>query len=74
MIISKCDKCGAEFQEGKYENWLQITADKGVMIINANKSIIKFGVLDFCCPECAQGFFAELVDAMKPKQVEPAET
>lgn len=66
MIVSKCDKCNAEYREGEYPDWLQITADRGVMIINANKSVVKFGVLDFCCPDCARDFLAELAASMKP--------
>lgn len=66
MIVSKCDYCNTEYKEGEYPNWLQITSERGIMVINANKSVVKFNVLDFCCPECACNFLGELANSMKP--------
>lgn len=68
MIVSKCDRCNTEYREGEFPDWLQITSERGVMVINANKAVVKFNVLDFCCPDCARDFLAELSATMKPAE------
>lgn len=68
MLVNKCDKCDTQYKEGDYPDWLQITGDRGVTIVNANKAAVKFSVLDFCCPDCMKEFFIELSSTMKPVQ------
>ena len=64
MIVSKCDNCRKEYSEGECPDWVQITGERGILIIGANKSVTKYGVLDFCCPDCAKEFIESVIVAM----------
>lgn len=64
MLVNKCDTCKAEYREGEYPEWFQLTADKGVIIVDSHHSVTKFPVLDFCTPQCAAEFFTSILATM----------
>lgn len=65
MIVNKCDNCGTDFKDGEFPGWFQITADRGFLIVNANKQVVKYAVLDFCCDSCLSSFFKKLESTME---------
>ena len=33
MIVNKCDNCQAQFEEGQFPEWLQLTSERGILIV-----------------------------------------
>lgn len=65
MLVNKCDNCNVEFKDGEFLEWLQITADKGIIVANSTRSVVKFHVLDFCSPTCMAEFFTTVLARME---------
>lgn len=64
MIVNKCDNCNLSYEEGLYPGWIQITGDRGVLIVGTKRNVMKYQVLDFCCAECAKEFLNDVIKAM----------
>ena len=65
MIVNKCDNCQVQFEEGQFPEWLQLTSERGILIVGPGRSVAKYRMLDFCSPTCAQEFLTTLVIAMR---------
>jgi hypothetical protein len=64
MIVNKCDNCQAQFEEGQFPEWLQLTSERGILIVGPGRSVVKYQMLDFCSPLCAQEFLTTLTRKM----------
>lgn len=65
MLVNKCDNCKADFDDTNSSTWLQFTAEKGVMIVDGVGNMVKYPVLDFCCPECVKEFMEKSLSQLK---------